>query len=159
MLVICDLDEGCLAPDGTIQPRGTAFNRILADAGFSLGPGLKLIDDDGRVIYTPAPPPPALVAVSNSAARRVLQMQFVPSGSSFFTVVNTYLQQQMTATASLPDKDPNRIAALGSWTQWDMGNFFDPNDPLVDAMVVVIQEAGGTIDKSALFQEAVALGG
>ena len=93
--------------------------------------------------------PPATVA--NSSARRIMQQQFTTSGASFYSVVQSYLQKQVTDTATLSDNDPAKIGALGAWTQWDMGNFFNRTDPLVASMAQVITTAGGTVDLDSLF--------
>lgn len=53
MLVICALDA-CVTRDGTTQPRGTAFDRVVTNpdgSDYNPGPGLALVPDDGRALY------------------------------------------------------------------------------------------------------------
>lgn len=65
MLVVCALDAGCYTRDGTLQPKGTAFDRVVTNpdgSDYAPLPGLALIKDDGRPLYVqnsgqrPAPP-------------------------------------------------------------------------------------------------------
>lgn len=53
-LLICS-PSSCRAPDRTVQPAGTAINRITWDgsAALSAPPGTQIIPDDGRAIYRP----------------------------------------------------------------------------------------------------------
>lgn len=53
MLVVCDLNDGCIARHGTTQLRGTEFDRVVTNlngSDYSLGPGLKLVQDDGKTL-------------------------------------------------------------------------------------------------------------
>lgn len=45
-----------VASDGTSQPAGTAFNRVMWDGVTPFDPGrnMELIRDDGRALYQPA---------------------------------------------------------------------------------------------------------
>lgn len=144
---------------GGVAPVGSKINVILLADGADYTPadGLELRDDDGAPIWSLPVASPVPDQVANADARRVMLQHFVPDGRSFYTVVNGYLQAQVTATASLPDNDPNRIGALSAWTQWDMGNFFYRADPLVAAMAQVIGAYGGTIDLDELFIAAASL--
>lgn len=144
---------------GGVAPVGSKVNVILLgdDADYTPAEGLELRGDDDTPIWSPPVVASVPDQVANADARRVMLQHFVPDGRSFYTVVNSYLQSQVTGTATLPDNDPNRIAALSAWTQWDMGNFFYRADPLVAAMAQVITAYGGTIDLDELFIAAASL--
>ncbi len=58
-LLVCG-PAACVAQDGTTQPAGTAFARILWDGVTPYTPpaGQEVVPDDGRPIFQPAPSGP-----------------------------------------------------------------------------------------------------
>lgn len=56
--------DGYVAPDGSVQAKGTAFNRILWDDKAPTGfpAGLEPIPDDGRALWQPAVQKPTAIS-------------------------------------------------------------------------------------------------
>ena len=90
--------------------------------------------------------------VPNADLRIILQGMFLPDGRSYFAATDGFLAGQRDATSGLDDADPAKQAALGAWTQWDMGNFFHRRDPLVAALGGMFGLSD--VDLDALFQAA-----
>lgn len=138
-------------------PAGSAVNRVELDAPMDPWPGHEMVEDDGRDLWTPAPDQvPVPDAVPNSDMRIVLQNEFLPDGRSYFSAADSFLAKQRDDTASLPDDDAAKRAALAAWTQWDMGNQFYRADPLVGALGQMFGLSEADLD--AFFRKAARRG-
>lgn len=142
MLVLCDLDGGCIASDGTIQPKGTALNRIVAAADFNPGAGLKLALDDGRPVYAPA-----ISAVPVSVGRWQLQS------------VLSQMPSKSNAGKTMLDDANTLAAAQGIVVQlaWDNAPTVERASPTINALAGAIGLSQADVDAAFVAAERVVL--
>ena len=123
--------------------------------------GYVTAEGTGRAPVGEAVPPSVPDRVPNADLRIILQRTFLPDtaqtpeafrGRSYYTAADAYLRAQLAAVSGRDDADPEKIEALGAFTQWDQGNYFVRSDPLVAALGRMFGLTGSDLD--ALFQEA-----
>lgn len=79
-------------------------------------------------------PRPVPSSVTNYQARAVMRMTPMPDGRSLLEAVRSALKADLDRVQTLPDMDPDRVAAEVSWEAWEQANVYERNGPLVSSL-------------------------
>jgi len=118
------------------------------------GAAVEISPEDAAALPQAASPrPPA--SVTNFQARAVLRSQFLPDGRSLLTAVNENLAAARTAAASLPESDPQRLAADLAWQAWEQSNVVERDSQLVVQFAAMFGLSDASLDALFIAAEAV----